>query len=67
MYSVFSFSSKQEARRCVRYCREFGVVVDVLPKSRFYDGVAQLRVNTKFQHLVYGAFSPFICSCLVYA
>ena len=65
MLSIFGFSSKQEARRCARYCREFGVVVDVLPKNRFYDGVVQLRVNRKFENLVYGAFRPFICSYLV--
>lgn len=65
MLSVFGFSSRQEARRCVRFCREFGVVVDVLPKNRFYEGVVQLRVDTKFEHLVYGAFSPFVCSRLV--
>ena len=67
MYCVFSFISKQQAHRCVRFCSASGIIAEILPKSRFYDGKAQVRVNSQFESLVYGAFRDFICSSLVYA
>ena len=67
MYCVLSFTSKQQARRCVRFCSASGIIAEVLPKSRYYNGVMQVRINSKFESLVYGAFRNFICSSLVYA
>lgn len=67
MYCVLSFTSVSQARRCVRFCRESSVLAEILPKSRYYDGKAQVRINSKFESLVYGAFRDFICSSLVYA
>ena len=65
MYSQFGFSSKKQAHRCVRYCSNFGVVAEILPYNRFYEGAAQVRVSNKFSYLVRDAFAPFIVSSLV--
>ena len=65
MYSLFGFSSKQQAHRCVRFCRDFGVIAEILPYNRFYAGAAQVRVSNKFSYLVRDAFAPFIVSTLV--
>ena len=66
MFCVLSFTSVSQARRCVRFCRDSSVLAEVLPKSRFYDGKAQVRIDSWFESLVYGAFRDFICSSLVY-
>lgn len=67
MYCVLSFTSVSRAHRCVRFCRASSIIAEILPKSRFYDGKAQVRIDSKFESLVYGAFRDFICSSLVYA
>lgn len=66
MFAVFAFSSKQQAHRCVRFCSASGIIAEILPKNRHFDGVAQVRTDSKFESLVYGAFGSFISSCLVY-
>lgn len=43
------------------------MIAEFLPRSRFCDGKAQVRIDSKFEKLVYGAFREFICSSLVYA
>lgn len=49
----------------MRYCSNFGVVAEILPYNRFYEGAAQVRVSNKFSYLVRDAFAPFIVSSLV--
>lgn len=67
MYCVLSFTSVAQARRCVRFCSASSVIAEFLPKSHVFDGKAQVRIDSKFEKLVYGAFRDFICSSLVYA
>ena len=67
MYCVLCFSSKLQARRCAKFCSASGVLCESLPLSRYLSGVAQLRIPAKFEKVVLGCFSDFVCQSLLYA